>query len=474
MRTNIILICVFFLLLLSCSLAPDRKDLTAAHDVSEDFLYASSADSFLINPDSAVDTLWWHGFEDSTLNAFIDTVLEENLDLRVALKNIEIMEENLRGVESNLFPSASASMGYSRGKQMQRDFSPTGGMTQSLEDVENFNAGLDLSYVLDLTGRVRNGRRSLKEGVLSSRESIRSVYAGVISQAVITWYQYRAAGLRLALAEKNLDAARSQVDTRSRRYAGGVGTFLEYEQARSAALAAEQEYAAVRKEQDFARVQLSVLSNQYPGKGLRPDKAKSFLQATLPSVPLAVPSRAVLARPDVRAARHTVERRRLDIGVARAGFLPTFTLTGSVSNNTSSVDDLFSVDNFARSIGGQVAQTLFQGGKIKSDVDKSKLEYAKAVLEYRQTVLLAFKEIEQGIVQLQETEARVRLIEKQHGAARNIHEELQRRYLRGLVPYDRYLDARESMISLEMNRLSLQVKRIQDRINLAAAAGMIW
>jgi NodT family efflux transporter outer membrane factor (OMF) lipoprotein len=463
---------LLFQFFIACSLAPPAQEPETEFTIPDEAVYYEEAEYVLSRDELFIDE-WWKKFNDSLLNRIVDRIITNNLDIQVAQKNIDMLHIQLRGVESNLFPSASAHLGYSRGQQLQPSFSPTEGMTEEMDDFESFSTGIDISYLLDITGRVRLGRQAFTENIHARQAEVRNLYGSLIMQGIIQWYTYISAIERLELARDQYSYAVEQEEIQEMRYTAGLGSMLELEQAGNARYAAENRVRTVKQERDLAKINLSVLMGSYPGR-LFTDDTPAVADITLPDVPAVLPSEHIKTRPDVVAALHAIEKARLEIGVARADFFPSLSLSASVSNRTENFSDLFSLSDFARSIGGQMAQTLFKGGEIRSNVSGKEAAYAQAILSYRNTVLTALKDVESALVRLHSTEENYTIVEGQYESLSSVYEEMRTRYMQGIVPYERYIDSRESLIEMDMARTQLFMGRISARLELIHSFGGLW
>ncbi|ERP38963.1 efflux transporter outer membrane subunit [Chitinivibrio alkaliphilus] len=423
--------------------------------------------------DDLFEEPWWYAFEDEALRDLIDTVLAQNLNIEIAHKNMEILGQRLRGVESNLFPRIEAQTGYRRGKQPEPTFSPTEGVQTELDDFENISLGVELSYLLDVSGRVRLGRQAFRENIAAREAEVRSLYSGIIMQTIIQWYSYGAALEQLAIARDQYAYAQEQKILQKRRYMAGLGDRLSFEQARSAYYGAGQTVTDLTQDRDLAAMNLALLSGDYP-RSDREKPSRSFTAVELPPVPAVVPSDLLRRRPDIIAAEHELEQARLEVGVARADLFPTVTLSASYSQATDEWGDLFSLADFTRSLGGQVVQTLFSGGEIRSSISEQKLSYAASILEYRQVALDAFGEVEENLARLHTAEENATRLAEQVSSLTEIYGETALRYMRGVIPYDGYVESRNAAVELEMAEVGMTLQRIILRLELMHSMGGLW
>jgi len=312
-----------------CAIGPDfvrpASTLPEQYAVSSGSDAAAEAASDAASEAAAIQPDWWKQFKDPVLDDLLDKALVQNADLRIAIARVEQAEAAAREAGGALLPQIDAQASGSRARYSAMNAIPLSGSTPVQRDARS--AALTTSYELDVWGRVRRGYESVRASALASqysRDAIRLSVAGLVTNSYLA---LRALDAQLAVADESLATRKTTLDLIRTRVDAGLVSPLDQHQAEGNLAAIAAQTASLRLQRAQTEHQLALLVGV-------PDlriAAGDLRQLPVPPVPPAgLPSSLVQARPDVRQAEENLVSANAGIGVAKAGYFPKFTLTGSL------------------------------------------------------------------------------------------------------------------------------------------------
>jgi outer membrane protein, multidrug efflux system len=452
------LVPLFALLLASCtSLAPEYA--TPSLDLPPEV--ASEAPS----------TPWWTLAGDPQLAALIDEALAHNHDLLVAAARVEQARAALGITRADQFPTASLRADALRGR---------GPLVSPTTD-NRFSVEVATSYELDFWGKYRDATAAARELLFASQANREALRLSLASQVAQSWYAFQALSQRVLVAERTLVAQEQELKLQRRRAdAGLIGEFeLRQREAEVAATAVVfHQFTGAREQQRNA---LGILLGRTPKaltEGALPAASEAIVAIPLAvpmagfpaeagAVPAGLPSTRLLNRPDVQAAEATLRAANARIGVARAAWFPSLTLTANGGAASTELSALFKSGSQSFLLGATLAQTLFDAGRISANVEASKASRDAAVEIYRQTVANAFREILDALAARQSAQAVMRAETTRVAALQETLRLARARYDNGLISQLELLDS-------ERNLLAAQSNLIEARRADAAAIAQVW
>lgn len=411
-------------------------------------------------PGSAASVLDWRDFvTDPSLRGLVETALANNRDLRRALLNVEAARAMYRVQRAERLPGIGAQASGSR-QHNPADLNPAGNAGVQSE----WRAGLGVNaFELDLFGRVRSLSEAALEEYLATEAGARGARISLIAEVIEAYLTRESARQRGLHTERTLASREASLQLIGRRRAEGIGSALDYEQAKGLADQARADLARMEREYRQSTNALTLLAGI---SDLSPYLAPHDAAAPLLVQQLAagVPSELLALRPDILAAEHRLRARNADIGAARAAFFPRISLTGMFGSASADLSDLFKGGQRAWSFAPQLTLPLFDGGRNQANLDLAKLRKDMAVAEYEQSIQAAFREVMDGLAAtdtLRRQEAAQQAQAESSQAALRLSEA---RYRGGVDSYLRYLDAQRSDF---VNQIALIEVRTQRQVALA-------
>ncbi|MBW2462938.1 MAG: efflux transporter outer membrane subunit [Deltaproteobacteria bacterium] len=328
-----------------CSVGPDyvRPDTTAL----ESFRAPTTATESIVNLN------WWDLYDDPVLQRLIGTAIEHNRDARVAL--LRITESRLLAgiVRADLYPTLSV------GGQLSA--MPTVTTDGDFAPVANAAFAVDMSYEIDLWGRVRRSNEAAFHEVLASEEAYRNVLISLIAEVAAQYFTLIDLDNRLAITEQTIAMRTRGLNTVEARFRGGLTTEIDFRQSEIQLHVVEASLASYRQFIGLTENSLSVLLGQPPHA--IPRGRPLFSQVVPPAVPVGLPSEVVRRRPDIREAERRLHAQNARIGVARANRFPQFSLTGPAG--VTAVLTNPSLATGFLTLGANLLSPLFNGGRLR-------------------------------------------------------------------------------------------------------------
>ncbi|MCX2894770.1 efflux transporter outer membrane subunit [Stenotrophomonas lactitubi] len=342
------------------------------------------------------DARWWSGFDDPLLGQLATQVLQANLDLQLAANRVQ-QSRAARGVTAaDRLPSVSANATGVRARNSEvglNDPSGNGGR----EDYGLFQAGIGMSWELDLWGRVRRQVEAADARVQMAEEDAHAVRVALLAETARDYLQLRATRQLLAITEDNLSIAHDIKRLTEARQRQGVASTLQVSSAAAQVASLQARIAPLRHRESQLRNALAFLLAQPPQTLDAQLRSARRDWPALPTLAVGVPSELAERRPDVRRAEAALHAATAGIGVAKASFLPRITLNGDAGFQARQLDDLDGWNAHRFSIGPSISLPIFQGGRLKANLALSRLQQQQSALQFRRTVLQAWHEVDDAI-----------------------------------------------------------------------------
>jgi len=385
---------------------------------------------------------WWSQFADPDLSELVERALSDSLTLQATALRIEEAMA-LRGVAAG---ERAPSLNGTGAAQAARLSDAEGGALRDSRSVEIYRVGLDASWELDLWGRIRQSVRAADAAVGVAVEEFRDARLMLVAEVARQYFVVRELQQRMAFLQENVVAQEQTLHMTQGRYDSGLAPALDVHQAELNVTRTQASLMPLRAQVALALHRLAVLTGQHPGSVTL--SARERVDEALPDFGLSagVPADLLNQRPDVRRAEHQLMAQAARLGVARTDLLPRISLSGTFALQAEDVGDLGSSGSMSYRLGPAFSWPLFQGGRIRSNIDAVESRLEQAVLQYRQIVLTALEEVESAWVSYQLERDRYALILRSVAAAERSVEQVHTLYENGLVPFLNVLDAERSLV----------------------------
>lgn len=410
---------------------------------------------------------WWALFRDPVLDELVGRALANNQDLRAAAARVEQARAAAGIARSAYWPQVAASGTLTR---EQTSASTENILPQTL--TTTYRAPLIAAWEIDLFGRVRHLTASARADAEAMAATFEAVRLALASDVAATYFAWRALEHELALVRDSVELRRRALELAQARVAQGAAAELDVVRAETELAATEAERAGLANRRAAMQNALAVLAGAAATTFELPTTSAPL--GSPPLVPAGLPAALLERRPDIAAAERTLAAANARIGVAKAAFFPAISLTGSAGFASAEVDTLFNGDARIWSIGPSLYLPIFQGGRNRANLARSRAAYEESVAQYRQRVLVAFREVQDALTATRLLAEQAVAQERALVTARRAVELAQTRYDAGLVSFFEVIDAQRTALVVERGSAQLAALRLNTAVALIKALGGGW
>ncbi len=418
---------------------------------------------------SIAEDKWFNLFHDVTLTQLVQTALKQNFDVRIAAERVLEARAQYGIQRGNLFPVVAASASYTGSRSSSIGsfpFPPGTPVAFAYTQV-----GLQLSWELDLWGKLRRMDEAARAQYLASEEARNGVVISLISDVMTTYFQMRELDLELQIGQQNNGIARDNLRLIRERKDRGAASGLDVHQAEQFLYTTTAEIAASKRSIAQAEDALNLLLAQAPGEVARGQGLDEITSA--PELPAGLPSALLERRPDIRQAEDNLIAANAQIGAARALFFPDLTLTGFLGGQSEPLTRLFSGPARMASIAPSVLQPLFHGG-LRAGVQLTEAQEREMLLTYQKTIYGALREVADALAVHTRTREQRGEEEKLVGALSESVRLSNLRYRGGLDSYLQVLDAERDLFAGQLDLAQLRLLELESVVQLYRALGGGW
>jgi multidrug efflux system outer membrane protein len=456
-----VLVLLLALLAGGCTVGPDYK--RPAVDVPAGWRLDEKEAKDLAN------SSWWRQFHDPVLNELISISLRENKDLLIAAARIEEFAGRYGIVRADLFPQVGASGEYSRQRVTElgeNRLSPTYKAT-----TDSFSANVNASWEIDLWGKIRRSTEAAKAQLLASEEGRKAVVLSLVANVASAYINLRDLDRQLEISRNTAQTREQSYLLFKERFAGGVISDLELSQNRSQYEEALASIPPLEKAITQQENGLSVLLGRNPGPIQR---GKSIDELLLPTIVSGMPSDLLERRPDLRQAEQNLIAANAQIGVAKAAYFPSISLTGAFGSASGDLGDLFKGPSKAWQYSAPITMPIFTAGKIAGSVREAEAIQQQALIGYQQAIQNGFREVNDALADQAQTRKQLATQKNQVDSLRQYAGIARLRYDNGYADYLTVLDADRSLFSAQLAFTQTQGALHLAMINLYKAMGGGW
>lgn len=406
---------------------------------------------------------WWELFGDPELNKLEEQVAVSNQNVAAAFANFMAARAIVNETRAQLFPIVTANGNLTRSRIPLSNFRGTS--VAGATTISQYSLPLDASWQLDLWGRVRNSIQASAFEAQATRADLENTKLSAQAELATAFFQLRSQDVLAQLYADTVKAYLDSYNLTKVRFQTGIASDEDIAQAETQLRTAQAQatnLGVLRAQLEHA---IAMLTGQAPAALSLPQNAAV---PASPSVPPGVPSELLQRRPDIAAAERRVAEANARIGVAKAAFYPTLTLSGAAGLQSASSATLLEWSSRVWSVGAAAAETVFDAGLRKATVEQFRAEYDLTVAQYRQVVLTAFQQVEDDLASLrilgdqeQQQQAAVEAAQQYLNLALNRYKLGIDSYLNVITAQTTYLQNRQTLVTLRMQRLTSSVQLIE-------------
>jgi NodT family efflux transporter outer membrane factor (OMF) lipoprotein len=433
--------------------------------------------------DTSLRGKWWEIFGDPQLNTLEDRVNVSNQNIAAAAASFLAARAIVKEARSQLFPTVTVGPGITVSRPSAN--LGTNGSTSAVTTTAAGNSNVstsggtfadytlpfDASYQVDLWGRIRGQVKANIYAAQASAADLENVRLTAQAEVAVDYFEIRAQDAQKELLDETVKAYQDSLDLTRARFETGIDS--------------EESVAQAETQLDTAKAQdtnLGILRAQYEHAiALLVGKpASSFsipeqpLNANPPSIPVGLPSELLERRPDIAAGERSMAQANAEIGVARAAYFPTLTLSASAGLESSAISTLFTWPSRFFSVGPQLSETLFDGGLRRATMQQYRATYEQMIATYRQDVLTAFQQVEDNLASLRILSQEIQEQDTAVMAAQRYLTIATDRYRLGLDPYLDVITAQTALFGNQQTEVTLKMQQMTSSVQLIEALGGGW
>lgn len=474
---RILPIIISIITLSGCSLAPTYHRPTLSQPVK----YKESGKWLRAKPDTAAleRSPWWEMYHDAVLNQLEEQVVNANQDLKAALARYEQARAVVAIAQSDYVPTISAV-----GNVTRQQASRTTGNPPVSSLYSDYTLGINLNYEIDVWGRVRNSVAAAKSAAQASAADVALINLSLHAELAADYFSLRSADASQRVLDATVSAYQKALYLTRKRYQGGADAVANVDQAQNQLETAKTLAADMHLKRAQLEHAIAILTGQPPAEfSLKPSRHKSKLVVITPSLPSTLLER----RPDIAEAEYSVQAANYNIGVARTAYFPAFNLASAIGFDSAVFSNLFKGSSLAWSLGPtissallnngsmpEITQVLIDGGRISGLSRQAQAQYYETVARYRQTVLNAYKEVEDSLVALRQLDREHQTQTRATAAANRALSQAIYQYKGGLTTYLDVVVYQNIALQSELASIDVDTRRQIASVQLIKALGGGW
>ena len=412
---------------------------------------------------------WWKIFHDEQLNQYEKQLLAANQSLTAAQSRLNEARSLARVASAGLYPTMSADPSVVGGRISANR--PGTALPQVALTQATYTIPFDINYEVDLFGRARKTLEAANANLQSAAADLQNTQLVLTAELAADYFSLRELDAEAQVVQESIDIEQKGLDLVNRRHDGGLASGLDVAQQQTTLEATKAQLHLIQQQRATFEHAIAVLTGNPASKF---QIAAAPLETPPPPIPLGVPSDMLERRPDVAAAERLMARQNALVGVAKTAFYPQLTISAGGGVQSTSLSSLFTAPSAIWAVGGDLLQPIFNGGRNRANLAATKATYDESVANYRESVLIAFQQVEDGLTSLN---ALSQAATSQSAAVTSAKKSLElsnNRYVGGLASY---LDVVTAQVAvLESQRLETQLlgQQIVTSVYLVKALGGGW
>jgi outer membrane protein, multidrug efflux system len=409
---------------------------------------------------------WWVVFDDAMLTKLVVIAAEDNLDLRVAVARVNEARARIGVVSGQQVPMINTGGEITRGEDSLT--TPLAGTTT------RYSVGLDASWEIDLFGRISRSIEAATAQFQASEEDRTDVMISLYAEVARTYLDIRTFQARLDAARGNIESQREILKLTRSRFKHGLATGLDVAQAEQVLASSEAQVPPLRIELNRAINTMGVLLGKPPGTLYEELSATGPIPIPPPTVTVGVPADLLRQRPDIRRAERQLAAQTARIGVATADLYPTLSLGGTLNYSAINTGDLFDPGSRIWGVTPALRWNVFDGGRIRSQIEVEDARTEQALLIYERTILNALNEVENAMTAYLEQRIRFDALDRSVAASRRVLGMATKLYRQGLINFQSVMDAQRELFSIENQLAEARGQTATNLVRLYKAIGGGW
>jgi multidrug efflux system outer membrane protein len=420
--------------------------------------------------DAEIKDHWWELYDDPVLSGIEMQAVTNSPQVAAAYARVEQARAVARITHADFLPSATLAPSAIRSRFTANRPAQTTATTYNYTATD-FVVPLDLSYELDIWGRVRRSFSAARADAASSEATYQNVMLTLEAELAQTYFTIRSVDLERRVVGESVELRKKSVDLIQSLHTGGAGSAIDVARAETELASAQSELIGLKLRRDQLENAVAVLCGQSPSTF---HIAESTRRYRPPSIPVDLEAGLLERRPDVAAAERGMAAASERIGIAKAAFFPSIRLTGTAGVESADLKSLFNWESRTWSFGPSVSLPIFEGGRNVAELGRARAAFDEAVQTYRQQTLVAFQDVENALNGLNLLKDEFDYALKAVNGAQKVAELSRTRYKEGLASYFEVVDAERTFLENEILAYQLNGERMVTSVQLIKALGGGW
>lgn len=459
---RVILVPAVLLSLQSCFVA---KDYNRPPEVVEEEFYRT--DRLPQDSITLADVSWRELFTDAALASYIEEALEKNIDIRIALQQINAAGAYVKQGKAGYLPTINANAQVTHQEMSGNSQFAAFGNTS----IDQFELSANLSWEADIWGKIRSNNRAFQASYLQTVAAHQTVKTELIANIAALYYQLLALDEQVRITEETIETRQNSLETTRALKNAGIVTEVGVKQTEAQLYTAQAVLVDLQNDTRLLENAFSILLGNAPHKIERSRLAE---QNITPHLKVGVPSQLLRNRPDVVAAEYNLVNAFELTNVARSSFYPSLRLTAAGGFQSLDFEDWFSANSLFANVIGSLAQPIFNQRQIRTQYEAAQAQEEIAFLNFRRSLIVASREVSDALYNYEAAEERIKIKTNEFEAydiATSYSEELLNN---GMANYLEVLTARENALNSKLDLINTELARLHSIVELYQALGGGW
>ena len=415
---------------------------------------------------SDIRDLWWKEFHDENLNVLVESALEKNTNLRIAYLNLEKAKASLGIAEADLLPGVNLNVSYTKAKTSGETYT---GQPQTRYRSSSINLGLN--YEIDLWGRVRNSVLAANENLNASKFDYDSAKLSLSSSVAKSYFALVSLNMQEAVLKETLKTYEDTLALRKTQLDLGGINEMTYLQSKAEVERAKTSLTSVLNSKSQALTSLAILTGKSNDEILKGAVASAQNLPSSPEIKAGISSDVLLRRSDVAKALADLKATNALVGVARAQYFPTLSLTGLFGFASDEFDRIFMGSASVWSLGANLTQKIFDFGRTKNNVRVAETNEQIAAITYEATVRSALGEVRDALISRQNAKLSLDQVKNLLQSQQKIYSLAKDQYNAGYIGHLELLDAERNLLQAKLQDVSAKLDEVDSAVEVYRALG---
>ena len=415
---------------------------------------------------SDIRDLWWKEFHDENLNSLVESALEKNTNLRIAYLNLQKAKASLGIAEADLLPGVNLNVSYTKAKTSGETYT---GQPQTRYRSSSINLGLN--YEIDLWGRVRNSVLAANENLNASKFDYDSARLSLSSSVAKSYFALVSLNMQEAVLKETLKTYEDTLALRKTQLDLGGINEMTYLQSKAEVERAKTSLTSVLNSKSQALTSLAILTGKSNDEILKGAVASAQNLPSSPEIKAGISSDVLLRRSDVAKALADLKATNALVGVARAQYFPTLSLTGLFGFASDEFDRIFMGSASVWSLGANLTQKIFDFGRTKNNVRVAETNEQIAAITYEATVRSALGEVRDALISRQNAKLSLDQVKNLLQSQQKIYSLAKDQYNAGYIGHLELLDAERSLLQAKLQDVSAKLDEVDSAVEVYRALG---